>query len=304
MRKTLIVGIETLTGRYLFQAFSQSQSVLGISLAGRQTFRHGDAVPLFPISEAAAIEFLKNEEIERVIYCGEAAQSSWTPELKESQFCSDTQWLVLWSRACHANATSFVFLSADSIFDGPWMFHAEESLSFTETPRAHSVRAQEEIVSHSERALIVRSHLLGFAPESLLTRHLFPPATIPISSEFSVSQHATPLYAGRFVRLLEDVLDADPGGILHLGGGERISRAEFLSQLKERFGESTTSPASEECGLFPYRETSLRSSRAKPLLSEGLPSIEDLLDDIAADLESGVAEQFSEVSSDRHQQVA
>ncbi|MBD3676095.1 MAG: hypothetical protein HUJ26_21510 [Planctomycetaceae bacterium] len=304
MRKTLIVGMETLSGRYLSQAFSRSQSVLGVSLSGGQLPRHGDAGPLYPISEAAAIEFLKHEEIERVIYCGEASQSSWTPELKESRFCSDTQVLVMWSRVCETCSTSFVFLTADSIFDGPWMFHAEESQSFTETPWAHTVRAQEEIVSYNERALIVRSHLLGFAPESLLTTHLFPSATIPFSSEFSVTQHATPLYAGRFARMLEDLLDAEPVGLLHLGGGERISRTAFLSQLEDRFGRCVNSPTLGEEKIVPCRETSLRSSRAKPLLKEGLPGIEDLLDDIAADLESGVAAHFSEVSVDRHQQVA
>lgn len=301
MKTTLIVGIETLSGRYLADSFSLTHRVLGVSLSGKQTSVKCDLRSMSQISESAARLFLEADDVDQVIYCGDAAQSSWEPDVHESQFCSDSSQVVVWSRACDTSSTPFVFLSSDCIFDGPWMFHAEESESFSGTPRSHSIRSQEEIVSHNENALIVRSHLVGFAPRSFLTQSHFSTESPP---QFSFIKHATPIYAGRFAQLLKEVLHSNPKGIIHLGGGERTSRQIFLSQLAERFGGTVHSSSREEFGTATYCETALRSTRAKDLISSGLPDIEDLLDEIAADLESDAAKRFAEIPHRSRSKVA
>lgn len=301
MNTTLIVGIETLSGRYLADSLAHSQRILGVSLSGKRSAADCDFRSVSQTSESDLRLLIDCDGVDRVIYCGEAAESSWEPGVKESRFCSDGSMVAAWGRACEASSTSFVFLSSDSVFDGPWMFHAEESESFSETPRAHSIRSQEEIVSQIPRTLIVRTHLVGFAPHSLLTHQLYSEAP---SSAASTLEHATPLYAGRFATLLKDLLKAEPTGIIHLGGGERISRSALLSEMGQRFGGTVNFISAGECETSLYRETSLRSSRAKTLLSTGLPDIGDLLDDIAADLESGLAERFAEVPRESPAKVA
>jgi len=253
VKTTLIVGIETLAGRYLAAHFSNTQRVIGVRTSDRST-------------EPA---MLINDKVDQVIFCGDASASSWE---------------------CKATDRSFVFLSSDHVFDGPWMFHTEESSSFAQTPRAHSIRSQEEIVGQYKKSLVVRTHVTGFSPGSLLSHSVFG----GLNQEYSASiHHATPIHAGRFPMLLEELLRHQPIGLYHLAGGERISRNQLLTRLALEFGgiEQVISGSDRQS---PRRETSLRSSRAKSLLDSGLPTIADLMADIATDLDSGVAEKMTE----------
>jgi dTDP-4-dehydrorhamnose reductase len=274
VKTTLIVGIETLAGRYLAAHFSNTQRVIGVRTSDRST-------------EPA---MLINDKVDQVIFCGDASASSWETNSRDSLLCQDSQNLVSCLQACKATDRSFVFLSSDHVFDGPWMFHTEESSSFAQTPRAHSIRSQEEIVGQYKKSLVVRTHVTGFSPGSLLSHSVFG----GLNQEYSASiHHATPIHAGRFPMLLEELLRHQPIGLYHLAGGERISRNQLLTRLALEFGgiEQVISGSDRQS---PRRETSLRSSRAKSLLDSGLPTIADLMADIATDLDSGVAEKMTE----------
>lgn len=296
MDRTLIAGIETESGRHLVSQFAKLSEVSGVCLS-EQTTRIERGFSRLPQATSESIRMmLETDRITRVIYCGEASLSEWSSEAITSAPCSDTSVLQAWSAACADSAIPFVFLSSDHQFAGPWVFHQEESESLAATPRAQSIRSQEALVAEREHSLIVRSHVCGFSPNSFLTRRL-----LRATESGSAGQlwYATPIYAGRFAKLLRGLIDRQATGIYHLGGGERISHSQLLTRLDERF--PSPSRFTYSTGQLVARETStpletsLRSSKARRLLNEGLPNISDFLDDVAADLKSGHACELAEV---------
>lgn len=296
MDRTLIAGIETESGRHLVSQFAQQSEVSGVCLSDQSSRLSSGFSRLIRTTPESVRLLLETDCVSRVIYCGEASISGWSAQTIESTPCSDTSAVQAWSAACAGKGIPFVFLSSDHLFTSPWVFHEEESESLAETPRAQSIRYQETIVAEREHSLIVRSHICGFSPQSFLTHRLLKE---PDSDSAGQLWYATPIYAGRFAKLLSGLMSRQATGIYHLGGGERISHSQLLSRLDERFPR----PArfTQTAGQRAVRETttpletSLRSSKARRLLNEGLPNISDFLDDVAADLESGDACELAEV---------
>lgn len=297
MERLLIAGVDTETGRHLSRRLSRESEILGVP------FSTGISMPTCGIrrlsrtTPEAVRKLLEAEGIMHVIFCGQASRSGWSSDLPETRLCSDSSDLQAWSVACAGAGIPFIFISSDIPFDGPWIFHEEESESRNETPLAQSIRQQEAIVSDGEQTLIVRTHVCGFAPQSLLTRRLLLETADPPARQ---RWYATPIYAGRFAHLLHGLIKRQATGIYHLGGGERISYSRFVTQLAERFHQArlpanAISRDAEESSTAP-RESSLRSSKARRLLHTGLPTISDFLDDVAADLKSGEAYELAEVT--------
>jgi dTDP-4-dehydrorhamnose reductase len=297
VKKLLIAGIETESGRHLVRQLARQTDVLGVPFSTR-TLIPSCGIRRLPRTTPESVRLLlEADAITHVVFCGRASCSGWSSAPLETRPCSDSSELQAFSAACAEMDIPFVFISSDIPFEGPWVFHKEDSECVAETPLARSIRHQEAIVAERENALIVRTHVCGFAPQSLLARRLLlETASLPVHPRW----YATPIYAGRFARLLCGLIDRQATGIYHLGGGERISHSQFVSQLEERFPSATNSAGfvsqTPHEALPAPRESSLRSSKARRLLNEGLPAISDFLNDVAADLESGAACELAEVT--------
>ncbi|AIJ04933.1 dTDP-4-dehydrorhamnose reductase [Methanocaldococcus bathoardescens] len=100
-----------------------------------------------------------------------------------------------------------------------------------------------------------------------------------------IDQWNTPTYVNEFIDGAVKIYERDVRGLLHFGGGEKVSRYEFALKVAEIFGfdESLIKPVkSSELGWKAKRprDTSLNSEKVKKLLGIKLKSVEEALKEI------------------------
>ncbi len=285
MAKTLLVGSDTEIGRHLARRETSPPRTIAFSLT--------EIVSRLPQSDALC-ELIAAERIERIVYCGEASFSCWSGH---SSACGDLLPLRMCVSAARRAEIPMTFISSDAIFTGPWMFHAEDDRHECDSPRAVSIRAQEDwVLSSHPGAIIVRAHLLGWSPGGWL--QAVRDASFdgpPLSLE--CVPHATPLYCGLFGELLDTLHASGLTGTIHLGGAERVSPYRFGSALANRLGAapprslSSVSLTERPTG-FGRGETSLQSALVRRLAGIRPPTLEESLEAIAHDVEAGLDEEL------------
>lgn len=262
MATILVVGVDTVVGGNVAAQLSREHDVLGtylereVAIGGCRSL--GRAVPTA----------IAGESPEWVVFCGVSDGSTWEASAVDAEFARR------WAEAARACGADLTYVSTDTVFDGPRLFH-EEAGETAPTPRARAARLAEEAVlaEHSE-ACIVRTRAFGWSPvgagwiESLLA-----------GATTSRQWHATPIHAGDLADVLAEAWSAGLRGIWHAGGGERTNPVEFADRLRDRFDRPAV--AVESTG--PVRETSLRSTRLARALERPLPM-----------LETGIARLFTE----------
>ena len=289
METIWICGLQTDAGMHLQNELSREHRVLGDSRPiGQSSLRLSDSSTL--------VQKLQSEGVTRVIYCGEAAQSSWNTE-RES--CRDTTNVSHWATVCSELQIPLLFVSSDAVFTGPWMFHDETDECFCSSARATSIREQEKIVlDRCDAATVVRTHIIGWN-DSQLMQAILHHETLSRES-FDAIAHATPIYADLFARLIAQLLETDVRGILHLAGAERVSPRQWLTQLADLLGKASIRGTSKEITLeqpssgFGDGECSLQSTKARRLLGTGMPSLMDSLDAMKEDWISGRIQHFTD----------
>ncbi|NPA62798.1 MAG: dTDP-4-dehydrorhamnose reductase [Methanococci archaeon] len=102
-----------------------------------------------------------------------------------------------------------------------------------------------------------------------------------------IDQWNTPTYVNELVDGVVKIYEKDVIGLLHFGGGEKVSRYEFALKVAEVFGfdESLIKPVkSAELGWKAKRprDTSLNSEKAKKLLGIKLKNVNEALRKIYA----------------------
>jgi dTDP-4-dehydrorhamnose reductase len=105
-----------------------------------------------------------------------------------------------------------------------------------------------------------------------------------------IDQWNTPTYVNELVEGVVKIYERDVKGLLHFGGGEKVSRYEFALKVAEIFGfdESLIKPIkSSELGWKAKRprDTSLNSEKVKKLLGIKLKNVEEALKEIKSSLE-------------------
>jgi dTDP-4-dehydrorhamnose reductase len=105
-----------------------------------------------------------------------------------------------------------------------------------------------------------------------------------------IDQWNTPTYVNELVEGVVKIYEKDVKGLLHFGGGEKVSRYEFALKVAEVFGydESLIKPIkSSELGWKAKRpkDTSLNSDKVKKLLGVKLKRVDECLNEIKSSLE-------------------
>lgn len=178
--------------------------------------------------------------------------------------------------------TRFIFISTDLVFDGKKGLYTEDDAPNPLNYYAQTKWEAEQLVQAlGDRALIIRAALmygnpspahssfLGWLEEGLRTGEI----------RLFTDEYRTPILVDDIVEALKRLLEPkdrsatlnDYSGILHLGGGSRLSRYDFGRIYARIFGysqEAIQSVSHAEVPSLAYRppDVSLNSSRAQQLL--------------------------------------
>ncbi|HSG69640.1 MAG TPA: sugar nucleotide-binding protein [Planctomycetaceae bacterium] len=305
METILICGVDTDAGMHLARKLAENHRILALTDDGSQGRINCDRRRLSRQTAEAARLLLQNDHVNQVVFCGDASRSAWSCE---DVACSDTSQVRIWSAACGELGIPLAFVSSDAVFTGPWMFHAEDDTCFCSSSRACSIREQEQIVTElCPGALVIRTHVIGWNDSHLMQRFV---AEHPAQDNLlDRTAHATPMYAELFAELACRLLATDARGIMHLGGAERVSPRQWVSQVAEQLGFplpiSTSAVALEEpLTGFGRSECCLQSNAVRRILQTGMPTMMDSIDRIREDWTSGRVEHFLSAPIPRLSDVA
>jgi dTDP-4-dehydrorhamnose reductase len=177
------------------------------------------------------------------------------------------------AQLCAAARIPYVFVSTDLVFDGTRPPYGEEdSASPISVYGEQKVAAERQVRERHPGAMIVRLPLMFGDPGPAATSFIHPwVAALRSGKELAlfVDEFRTPVGVRTAARGLLMALDVD-GGILHLGGRERVSRFDLGILLAETLGAdmSLIKPGRQRertIGAPRPPDVSLTSSRAYAL---------------------------------------
>ncbi len=184
----------------------------------------------------------------------------------------------------------FVYISTDSVFSGNSRFWSEDHEPAPRNVYARSKLEGEEAVQRLQDHLIIRTNFYGWSSGRRKTsgewlyRSLLAGEAITLFDDF----YFTPIYAPDFVRCLEGAIDRGARGVLHLAGGDRVSKYSFgetMARLMDASMKNVRCGSIFQSNLSAVRSTdiSLDTRRARALLGHDMPTCEEGLRRFLAD---------------------
>jgi dTDP-4-dehydrorhamnose reductase len=241
MRKILVTGVSGFLGWHVsMEAISQGWDVVGVCFSHTVEIAGVD-VRVLDLCDAVHVRlFLDELKPDAIIHVAAMANPNvceLQPELSEAvnvdAVCSLAQW-------CGDAGIPLVFTSTDLVFDGE---HAPYSESDAVCPISvygrHKVAAEKAVLRYASRGLVCRVPLMfGYRdglPASFIGSWL---EKLKDGEELTLfdDEFRTPVSGSAAAGGLLLALESDKEGILHLGGGERISRYDFGLKLCKVFG--------------------------------------------------------------------
>ncbi|MBA4182144.1 MAG: hypothetical protein C0506_16280 [Anaerolinea sp.] len=276
----LVVGVETVVGANLAAHFAERHDVSAVSFGAPvriEGCHHADA-------SASPSDTILSSRAHRVIYCGPESRSSWDPATDAALSKTPASQAALWARVAQDCGATFVMISSDAVFTGPWIFHDEDSAHACESWGANRIRAAETAaIAACPEALIVRTNAFGWSPTgSGWVESILQSIELRRSVDQDPIRHSTPLLATDLADIVERAVSEGLTGLYHVAGAERVSPDQFARRLADQFdlpwlairrdatsAESTEGFGAAECSLQTKK---IRKALcvAMPMLSEGL----------------------------------
>jgi dTDP-4-dehydrorhamnose reductase len=215
--KLLVTRSETLVGANLAPVLGNRLDVIGLDMGA---------------STSAACDAIHHERPQLVVHSGPLSVSAWdaaglgaTRLLNRADVNREAEYLTYVVAACREVGAKLVVAASDAIFDGPRMFHDENSLPSAR--RAFGKAAvQVEAALRGSGALLLRSHVYGWCPAGYganYAERMFEELTGELPCSVDAVRHATPILATDFAELIYAAYRVDLTGLYHAAGAERTS---------------------------------------------------------------------------------
>lgn len=180
--------------------------------------------------------------------------------------------------AARAVNARLIHLSSDVIFDGRRGNYREVDLANPLTDYGKSKLVAERQVLRYPASVIVRSSLIyGFSPFDPRTRAVLD-STAPV---LFTDERRCPIWVETLCSAILELCEGDFTGILHVAGGQTMSRYEFGVKLARALGGDAgrlKSGRSIDSGLNRPLDCTLDCTKASDLLNTKLLGVDEVLD--------------------------
>ena len=184
------------------------------------------------------------------------------------------------ARACGAR---FIHVSTDHLFDGERAWRREDDALAPRNVYAKTKgEAEHAVLREHPDALVVRTNFYGWGTS---VRTSFSDWVLRALTEgrpltMFGDVHFTPILVNDLAELLLSLIEAKASGLIHVAGGERVSKYEYAVRAAEVFGLSADRvravPADSVMLRAPRpRDMSLACGRAETILGRPMPSLRD-----------------------------
>lgn len=196
------------------------------------------------------------------------------------------------AQICADLSIKLIHISTDHLFDGTAPFASEDDPAAPQNIYArHKLEAEKAVLEQHQDALIVRTTFFGWGPHY---RRSFSDKildTLENKGDLHMFDDVffTPLSTRRLIDLSHQVADKGCSGIINICGGERISKYDFSVKLAKAFGHDAdfiqpVQTARQRHPVTRPKDLSLSSLQMNELLGIGPVTIDEVIDDLKADL--------------------
>lgn len=235
------------------------------------------------LTDSAAIQsaFRQNPP-QAVIHCAAMSRSPDCQAQPELARCINVEATRVLAEL--AAEIPFIFFSSDLVFDGQKGGYIETDAVHPLSIYAETKVAAEEIILRNPRHTVVRTSLnYGFSRSGLRTfnEEMVEAWRTGRKMSFFTDEFRCPIAVEATARAVWELVQQNPCGIYHLGGGERLSRWEMAQLIAARHPE--VKPVLIAGSLRDYKgaprspDTSLNSAKLQALLSFPLPGLRQSL---------------------------
>ena len=293
--RILITGASGFVGSQLGARLARRHDVLGTVFRSRRppAFAHqkvdltDERSVAFVVREFRPDVIVHSAALSRVLACenDQAAANEINVQA--------TGRLARWAERLHAK---LIFLSSDQVFSGEKGLYIE---SDTPNPINHygktKLEAERLVLGTSSGNLVIRSNSIvgpssgsGESFSDWIINRLQAGQSVPLFED----QYRSPLHIRTMLDVLESGCVQDVTGLVHVGGPQRMSRAEFGFAVARTHGLSadlidvTSVNTHPNASIMP-KDTSYRISRLRQLMPYiKFPSLEEALLEDARALET------------------
>ncbi len=238
--KILLTGVSGFLGWNLFRKLSRSFLVLGTYLHHQPPLPEGKITSLDIKDHSAVEELVREFAPEIIVHTAALTSPAFCLENPAAARSTNRDGTAHLARAAARIGARFIYTSTDRVFNGE-----KGNYSETDHPDPLGVYGKTKLAGEEEVKSILSDYLIVRLP--LMYGRTGPSHGSFIKWMLSawrekkplllfIDQYRTPLYAGDAVKTFP-LLIARPElrGTYHLGGGERINRAEFGYRMAEIF---------------------------------------------------------------------
>lgn len=239
--RILITGVSGFLGWNLFGYLHDRFLVIGTYGRHRPGLPEGTIYPLDLVDPDAAGEICRETSPSVIIHCAAVTSPAACLADPETARKINTAGTERVARAARETGARMIYVSTDRVFDGKKGDYREADPPNPLGPYGQTKLAGEELVRRIvPRHLVLRLPLMYGPPSpfsgsfiEFMREGFLGRRRLDLFSD----QFRTPLYAEDAARGIELILERpDMEGVYHLGGSERIDRAEFGCRMAGIFG--------------------------------------------------------------------
>lgn len=284
MESLLVAGVDTMIG---VNFAAQLADQFHVSTCGSRSGRRIAGCQALDESRhvGSPDAVLRDVKPRRLVLCPSGANSGW--ETVPRPETGDVAWTERWLRAASDADVAVTLISSDAVFTGPWMFHAENSLSVCPSPEATILRQIEQLaVELSPEALILRTNTFGWGSAWLETT--LADLEAGRGCQADCVRYASPILVNDLIEITLKAWQAGLAGVYHVAGAERCNPRAFAQKLASEFGcqmpgIATIASLTNCSSGYGCSETSLQTRKIRralgipaPLLNDGLKKLRQL----------------------------
>ena len=174
---------------------------------------------------------------------------------------------------------ALVHVSTDHLFEGTLPNRSENDLPAPVNVYGRTkLRAEHAVLTELPDALVIRTNFYGWGPPGRQSLSDWILSGLQSGQELPMFEDVffTPILVNDLAERLLDLIRLGASGVLHLAGGERLSKLDFAGRVAQEFGLSSSQIKRRSVDQHPFRavrpkDLSLDCSRAAGLLGAPLP---------------------------------
>ncbi|MBN1461951.1 MAG: SDR family oxidoreductase [Armatimonadetes bacterium] len=283
-QRVLVTGGSGLLGSNLVLHFSAAKDVWATYLTHPINPSGATAVCVDLTDSSAVGALFDRVRPDIVIHCAAMTNVDDCEDHPDTAMRANALASAIVAQTAASISSRVVQISTDSVFDGMRGDYSESDEPHPLNVYARTkLEAENLVLKHAPDALVVRTNIYGWnaLPKQSLAEWMLGSLELGRTVTGFDDVFFSPLLVNDLASLLDALIRAGACGLMHVAGGERISKYDFAVQLAATFGlhSSLVSPASvDSVGLRAprARDTSLDCSKARaiglklPCVSDGL----------------------------------